>query len=342
MAIPDFSRLSRLSAPAFKLKVDKVFASESLNDRLISLSVILNNGEQSDQLSLVFDDRPGLFGGGIEVPKQDVPISVFLGYELNLVEMGEFVVNRVGMNGSSGGRTLSIAATPSLLNRDVTCTWANKTLGDIVDSIATAHNLKAKVSPQLKQEKLQVVNQVNESDSAFLTRLATRYNAVCKAMSGNLLFMLKGEGTSATGKPMARVNILAQDIIQWDKSISQQQDYKKICATWYDYINAQEQEVYFPEGTPKPDENVLRLPHGFNNKSEAKFAAQAKSEEVNREDECLSLTVIGNPDITAEGKIAINNIRGGVDGEYIVKSVTHTFSSGGYTSHIQAYVEPGT
>jgi phage protein D len=315
-------------------------SSSVLNDRLVSISVTLNNGEVSDQLSLEFDDRDTVFFGGISLPRQGVPISVSLGYEVYTAEMGKFIVNRLSSSGSSGGRTLSVSATPALLNADYTRTWSG-TIGDIVDAIAQEHNLTAKVSPTLTSETIDVINQLNESNSAFLARLAARYNAVFKPMADNLLFMAKGEGTSASGLPMLPVNIPPHDVIQWSKSINEQLDFKKVCAYWFDHKLATDREVYVPDGPPpKAGENVLRLPHLFNNEREAKAAAKAKFDETNREDESLSLTMIGNPDITAEGKIVLNNFRTGVDGNYIVKSATHSFSRGGYQTSLSAYVEP--
>jgi len=340
MALPNISRLSRLTAPAFKLSVDGSLSSPTLNERLVSISVTLNNGEVSDQLSLEFDDRPTLFGSGIGLPTLGVVISASLGYETYLTEMGEFTVNQVSLNGSSGGRTLSVSATPALLNTDVTRTWGDLTIGEIVDAIAREYKLTAKVSPTLKREAIGVINQLNESDSAFLSRLAERYNAVYKPMAGNLLFMAKGEGTSASGFPMLPVDIPPQDVIQWSKNVSEQQDFKKVCAYWYDYINAADREVYVPPGTPKPRDSVLRLPHLYNSESEAASAANAKFDEVNRGDQSLSLTMMGNPEITAEGRISLNNLRSSVDGDYIVKSAVHSFSQSGYQTRIQAYVEP--
>ena len=322
------------------MSVDGLPSSSVLNDRLVSISVILNNGEVSDQLSLEFDDRNTVFGGGISLPRQGVAISVSLGYETYTAEMGTFIVNRLSSSGSSGGRTLSVSATPALLNADYTRTWSGTTIGDIVDAIAQEHNLTAKVSPTLQSEPIEVINQFNESNAAFLARLAARYDAVFKPMAGRLLFMAKGEGTSASGLPMPPVNIPPHDVIQWNKSINEQLDFKTVCASWFDYERAEEQEIYVSDGPRKPDENVLRLPHLFNNESEAKKAAEAKYRATNREDESLSLTMIGNPDITAEGKIVLTNFRTGVDGRYIVRSATHSFSRGGYQTTLSAYVEP--
>ncbi len=339
MPLPSLSRLSRLTAPAYKLTIDGLPPSPTLKDRLMSISVILNNGETSDQLSLSFDDRPTLFGGALSLPRQGVSLNVSLGYETYLAEMGSFEVNHVGLSSSGGGSSLTVAATPSLLLNETSRTWGGKTIADIVGAIAKEHNLTAKVSPAYKLQTIDVINQLNESNSAFLTRLAKRYNAVFKPMAGNLLFMEKGQGTSASGLPMLPISIVPHDILQWSTQLSERQGYTKVVAYWPDLINAEDGEVYVPSGTPQAGEKVLRLPHLYNTEQEAKAAAEAKFDEINRSDTNLSMTIIGNPDITAEGKISVSNLRSDVDGGYIVKSATHNFSSGGYQTSVQVYAE---
>lgn len=340
MTLPSLSRLSRLTAPAYKLTVDGLPPSAALQDRLISLSVTLNNGQSADQLSLGLDDRPALSGSAIALPTQGVSLKVAMGYETYLAEMGSFQVNHIGLSGSSGGRSLSISATPSLLLTETSRTWGGKTIADIVETIAKENALSAGISPSFKLQTIDVINQLNESDSAFLTRLAERYNAVCKPMADKLLFMEKGQGTSASGIPMLAVPIAPHDVLQWSMQINERQDYVKVVAYWPDLLNAEDGEVYVPPGEPKSGDKVCRLPHLYNNEKEAAQAAQAKLDEMNRGDATLSMTIIGNPDITAEGKITVRDLRSDVDGDYIVKSATHSFSSGGYQTSIQAYIEP--
>ena len=334
------ARLSRLTAPAYKLTVNGLPVGSALTDRLVSLSVTLNNGASSDQLSLTVDDRPTTFGGDMPLPTRGVSLDVSMGYQTYQAKMGSFIVNNVSLNGSSGGRSLTVSATPALMMRETSLTWSDTTIGKIVEAIAKKNKLSASVSPSFKLKTIEVINQLDESDMAFLTRLAARYNAVCKPMAGNLLFMEKGKGTSATGLFMLPIEIKSHDVLQWSTQLNERQDYGKVVAYWPDLVNAEYGEVFFPAGAPKADTNVYRLPHPFNTETEAKEAAEAKYDEVNRRDQTLSLTTIGHPDITAEGKIKVSKLRSDVDGDYIVKSATHSFSSGGYQTTIQAYVEP--
>jgi len=94
------SRISRLTAPHYDLSINSLVPNPALKDRLVSLNVVLNNGESSDQLSLSFDDRPGLLGGGITLPSTGLEIEVSMGYVAYQVTMGKFRVNQVNLSGS--------------------------------------------------------------------------------------------------------------------------------------------------------------------------------------------------------------------------------------------------
>ncbi|ODS24438.1 hypothetical protein AB835_03830 [Candidatus Endobugula sertula] len=325
------------------MRVGGLLPSQTLKDRLLSINVTLNNGHSNDQLSLSFDDRPGVLGNSIHLPTQGKTIDIAMGYETYLTSMGRFQVNHISLDGSGSGRTLTVAATTDLMLTQKTQTWATTTIGAMVTKIAGEHGLIAKVSPVYQTQAISVVNQDNESDLAFLNRLAERYNAVCKPLAGNLLFMKKGQGTLPTGLPMLLpVSIRPQDIVQWSSELNEREDYSKVIACWLDWTKGAYQEVSAPAmlvpGLGK--QNVYRLRHLYNTAGEAKAAAKAKFDELNRGDSTLSMTVIGNPDISAEGSIAVSGLRSGVNGRWIVKSATHSFSSGGYQTSIQAYMEP--
>ena len=335
------TRLSRLTAPSYSLTVNSLVPNPALQDRLTSLSVTLNNGKTSDQLSLSFDDRPGLMNGGLSLPSPGLEIKVAMGYEAYKAEMGAFLVNQIGLSGSGGGRSITVSATPDLLLRQVTRTWSDdNSINDIIGAIAAEHGLEAAVSPSFMLKKIDTMNQLNESNAAFLTRLAAHYNAVCKPMAGKLLFMEKGQGTSATGLPMLAIPIRPHDVLQWSKQTSRRQDYTKVVAYWPELLNGSYGMVCHPSDSVSTTDDVYRLPHLYSSEEEALEAAKSKYDEINRDDDTISLTVIGNPDITAEGKIIISDLRSEVDGEYIVQSATHSFSGGGYQTTVRAYVEP--
>lgn len=333
-------QLNHSSAPSYQLTIGGLLAGVTLKDRLLSLRVTLNNGHSSDQLSMEFDDRPALLNGAISLPKPGKSIKVSMGYALYQVPMGIFIANQTDLSGSTGGRTLSVSATPELMLTESARTWAGKTLANIVKTIAQKHGLSAAISPAFATTTLEAINQSNESDLAFLTRLAERYNAVCKPMAGKLLFMQKGQGTSASGLPMLPIPVQPHNVQQWRTQLAKRQDYSKVIAYYPDRVNARYSEAIVSAGlslTTSSNKNIFRLPHLFNTEAEAKAAAKAKFDDLNRDETTLSMTLLGNPDITAEGAILVSGLRSGVNGKWIVKSATHSFSSGGYQTSIQAY-----
>ena len=323
----------RLSAPAYKLTVDGAPAGKLITGRLISISVVINDGEASDQLSLTIDAKPTIQGKVIELPDTRVKLTLWLGYELRLVKMGIFYVNAASINGSSSGQILTLTAVPSLMINEICQTWANKTIGEIVAEIAERNNLKSVVSNSLKAKKVDLLQQVNESDITFLTHLAEDYHAIVKPISDNLLFLTKGQGRSASSLPLIPVKIKIHDVIQWSFEQTERQAYSSVVARYWDYIQAE--YIIVLAGNIKGDQFALSEP--FNNEKEAKEGAEAKLKNNQGLEYSLNLTLIGDPDLTAEGTLKIDNLYKKVDSIWIIKSVTHTFSTSGYQSVVQAY-----
>lgn len=325
------------SPPGYSLSIGGLPASHQLRSRLLSISVVLNDGGQSDQLSLSVDDSPTLTFGRIKLPETGKEIKVSLGYDLHKAEMGVFHVDQVSTSGSSGSGTINITAVPKLLLDEKTVTWADKTVGDIISSIASDNGLKAQVAMRFKTLKIDVENQTNETDISFITRLAKKYDALAKPAGGALLFLEKGKAATALGVPLLPVLLTANDIISWNCQLSDRTEYGSVVATWHDRVTAQQQQVV--AGT-KGEAPVYRIPHLFASEAEAKEAAKAMLVEKSRDESTLQLTVVGDPGIAAGGKLILAKVRDKVDGAWIIRSVTHTLDGSGYQCNISAYKEP--
>ncbi len=323
----------RLSAPAYKLTVDGAPAGKLITGRLISISVVINDGEASDQLSLTIDAKPTIQGKVIELPDTRVKLTLWLGYELRLVKMGIFYVNAASINGSSSGQILTLTAVPSLMINEICQTWANKTIGEIVAEIAERNNLKAVVSTELKTQKINSILQLYESDMNFLTNLASDYDAIVKPTSDNLLFLTKGLAKSASGLPLPPVKVKVHDVIQWDFNQTTQQSYSSVVALYWNYIKGEHEQVLV--GVKTGDQLTLAAP--YNNEEEATKAAEANLKKHKSLKYSLNLTLIGDPELMAEGKIDIDNLYKKVNGIWIIESVTHNFSTSGYQSSVKAY-----
>ncbi|MGN6943478.1 late control protein, partial [Neisseria sp. P0016.S008] len=58
-----------------------------------------------------------------------------------------------------------------------------------------------------QDEKIDHIDQSNESDAAFLSRIAERYDAIATVKHGRLLFVSSGEPTTAGGQPLPTIRI---------------------------------------------------------------------------------------------------------------------------------------
>ncbi|MCR2730891.1 contractile injection system protein, VgrG/Pvc8 family, partial [Salmonella enterica] len=58
--------------------------------------------------------------------------------------------------------------------------WDDVSLGDIVKTVASDNGLIPKVAGALANIAVGHLDQVNESDAALMTRLASRFNAISK------------------------------------------------------------------------------------------------------------------------------------------------------------------
>ena len=76
--------------------------------------------------------------------------------------------------------------------------------------------------------------------------------------------------------------------------------------------------------------------HRHPNKREAKARAKSKQAALERSTRTLHLTIIGDPAIAAEMTIMVSGLRDRIDAEWRVKTATHTITSQGYSTTIEA------
>ncbi|TQV72575.1 hypothetical protein FKG94_17895 [Exilibacterium tricleocarpae] len=322
------------SSPCYRLLAGDKAVGDALQSRLISLHLHLYDGEQSDQLVLELDDGPHQLAQRLAVPKTGKKLTLWLGDTTAQTLMGDYHVDQI-KGGADEASSLTITAVPKLLIRETTRTWAAMALGDIVETIAAEHSLKPKVSRRLAALRIEAENQIAESDIRFLTRLATRFDAVVKPAGGSLLFLEKGRAQTAGGAPLAPVLIKPDDIVDWSGYIaSDRSAYGAVVASWHDRLRAAHRPVV--AGT-KGKAETFYLPHLYTGEADARMAAEAKLEALHRDTASLELKVLGKPAISAGGAIAVTGLHAEMNGEWRVKAATHTLDGSGYLTALHCY-----
>lgn len=321
--------------PTFQLLVDGVDITARIADRLISLTITDEAGLKSDRLEITVDDRDHR----LPVPPQEGEIRAWIGYSdhpiFGRAYMGRYTIDEVEF--SSGPRSLTVRAKAAELvkgfQRPKTRSWDATTIGTIVERIATEHGFSPRVGEGLAGIAIAHLDQTEESDAAFLNRLARDNDATSKPADGALLFVRRGEARTASGKAIPTLRLAPGDVTTWKVQISERGAYTAVRAYYQDHGAGEKKTVQVGEGNAV---FTIRLP--YKEEGEARRAADAKLKAFQRGKASLDLTLPGRPDLIAEGKVALTGFRPGVDGLWLVTRVEHALSGAGYTCSVTAEV----
>lgn len=315
---------------AYKITADGANITELVADRLLSCEITDQAGVKSDRLTITLDDRDER----IEIPQTGAELQVWLGYVGQaLVSMGRFTVDEVEVRGPA--REMTIRANAADMTGEIKSpkerSWDGVSLGDVVRKIANEHRLTPAISSDLAAVQLGHVDQT-ESDMQLLTRLCGEQGATCKVADGRLVVAKRASGKSAGGGDLPVARISAGDCAEWTASITERGRYKTVIAQWHDLKAGKRSEERAGSGKPE-----LTMKHTYQSRDAAKRAAKSRLEAMNRSGSKLNVTgLVGDPTMSAEMKATLAGFRAGVDGDgWVLNSVTHSFSSSGYTCALE-------
>lgn len=319
--------------PAFRITHGNTDITALITDRLMSLRITDEAGVTSDQFDLAIDNRDS----AVAIPETGAELVVAMGYAGQpLYELGKYTIDEVESSGLP--RTLSLhgkaADMKATLKSQKKRNWEKTTLGEIVESVAREHGLTPKVSQRFRDESIDHLVQVYESDLNILTRLAEQYGAVMKPAGGYLLFVERGAGVTADGTPLPTMAIVPTDTLGgdgWRTSIHERQFYARVGAHWGNRREAKTQYVYAGNGDP-----VMYIRHPYKSERDALAAADAKLRQLQRGRTSLSLNLHGRPAICAEMPLILSGFDVITDGEWIVTRAEHLLDSGGLTTRVEA------
>ena len=206
--------------PDCAISIDGVMVTENLRKHLVSLRVTDEAGWQNDTVEIEL-------AGNLSLPKMGSKLSVSLGYkESGLVNMDVYVINAITMKGPP--HTVLIKGHGADLGSDMkakrTRTWRDTTVGEIVSDIGIRHGYKPAISKDLTDVKIPHMDQTDESDLHFLTRLAHAQGATTKPAANHLLFVSKNQGFSASGKALDTIVLTPEDVTSYQYTHTKRND----------------------------------------------------------------------------------------------------------------------
>lgn len=299
---------------------------------LESLTVTDETSEQADRLSLRLDDTTGT----LELPSRGAVLTLQLGIGSTLIDFGRYTVDSVTASGPPSILQIDAHAAPfsggGKIQDRKSRSWHDVTVADLVKSIAGEHGLEAVVALDLADIDPGHLDQTDESDASFLSRLARDVGGVVKITAGKLAFVRRGASRTASGIALPGVPLTLGDLSRWSASFAERGSYKSAVAVYRSLGSAANTEVVVGEGEP-----VFRLPHTYSTEGNARRAARARLDDFRRSSGGrVELEMPARLDIAAETPLVISGVRQGVDGRYVARRVTHTLNRSGLRTRVDA------
>lgn len=356
--IPDwFSGVE--NTPAFALAAGGENINAQIQNRLMSLTMTDNRGFEADQLDIELDDSDGL----LSLPKRGETLSLHLGWKNEpLIHKGTFTVDEIEHSGvpdklTIRGRSADFRDT---LNVKREQSYHKKKLGDIVRAIAERNKLSPVIDQKLDQIAIEHIDQTNESDGAFLTRIAKPEGAIVTIKNGNLLLMRQGQGKTATGQPIPIMAITRSVGDGHRFSLADRGAYSGVVANWLntrepkkkDVVSVKRKKRKVTKKESKPLEkqgeylageegNVLTLSHTYATKDNAARAAKAAWEKMQRGIASFSIQLArGRADLYPETPVTVSGFKPEIDqAEWTITRVTHSLNDSGFTTALELEVK---
>ncbi|MNP04371.1 phage late control protein GPD [compost metagenome] len=211
--------------------------------------------------------------------------------------------------------------------------WENVPLSQIVTEVAKRNGWEPVCPVTTKVER---IDQRNESDFNFITRLARQYDSTAKVAEGKLLVMPRQAGRSTSGKSLLVVTINKTDVARYQFRLGDRSTQKAVKTQHQDQKTGALKVVELanddsPDGLPP----VHTDRHIYPNKTAAEQAAKARLAAFNRSTAAVRLEMVGRTDLFAERTINAQGFKNGLDGEYLVDSVEQVFTASGWTTTVE-------
>lgn len=334
-------------APVFSLKIKNKVLEQNISDRIISLTVTDKSGFEADTLTLTFDDSDGQ----VQMPARGTVLHLHLGWSKQaLYDCGYFTVDTVNHQGSPDriDVTARSADFRGSFETKLSQSYDDYTLGAIIRMISSRNQLSLPViPPELDSIKIPHIDQTEENDGYFLTRLAQLYGAQVTVKNGAILFFKPGTGRTASGQPLPWKTLTRSDGDNHIFKIADKKAYEGVNARWHDIKTATTSNVALKNTSEKSytagtKDNVLQLAKIFPDEETAKRAADSVFNQVQADSASFSIRLaLGRADLGAQTPVNVQGFKDVIDNQrWIIDSAVHNLNEKGFTTtlNLKIYV----
>ncbi|PKR55066.1 contractile injection system protein, VgrG/Pvc8 family [Thalassospira marina] len=321
-----------MTTPAFRIVAGGSDITPTLNKYLVSLRLTDKTGLEADQLEIEIADE----AGEIALPPPGITLQVWIGYRDALVDKGTYIVDQVRDSGSPDKITITAhsADFQGAFKVQREQSYHGNTLGDILRTIADRQNLKPAIEPGLAAIAIDHIDQTNESDINFLTRLGKDYDAIATVKAGHLLFIPLGYNKTVSGIALPAITVHRSEGDQHDFTLSARDaDITGVRGKWRDKSGNQNRYSTAGEGP-----NWKTLKREYPNASQAFHAAKTAWANLKRGKREISLSIaMGRADIAAGRLLQLSGWKQQItDVTWVINEVTHSLNDSGFTTSLNS------
>lgn len=330
-----------MKVPVCRLTVDGQDMTDTINPRLIELTVTAKRDEEADALEFSLDATDGR----LALPRKGAMVAVELGFKGEaLVSLGTFKVtgrahagppDKITVRGESADFTANFRVREDR-------SWNGKTVGEVLEAVAGRQGLKASIAPELAAKSVGNLAQSRQSDAALLRRLGKQFDAVATVKAGSLIFAPIGATTTPSGKELSPFTIVRADGDGHTYQDADRDAYSGVTASYHDDGEAKRKRVKVGDDG-EADGKTKRLPRTYASEAEAQKAAQAEMSRLKRGAATLSYTLAtGRPDLYPNRRGTVSGFHLEIDAvSWLIAEAKHTFSpSSGLTTFLELETAP--
>lgn len=310
--------------PTYRITLAGRDLTPHLSPFLQSLTLSEARSDEADQLDLVFNDE----AGKLELPKKGVTLTLALGFKGEaLVDKGTFIVDEVNWSGPPDIMTVRArsAELTSDLRRRRSHSWHDKSLGDIVRSIASRNGLTPRIDSELSAIKMGHLDQSGESDIAFVSRLARHFDAVATVKNGALLFLKINNTRTAGGEELPTITLHRNETQSYNYVTADRDSYTGVKA-YYDDVKAAARDSVMVGSAG----NLKELPDMYASKDDAEKSAKSEWQRIERSINQLSVVLAtGKPDLMPQTNIQALGFKSDINAiTWLAVKVKHDLTNG--------------
>lgn len=339
---------------------NKTDVTEDLGKDLLSWSYSDKETGQADEISLTIADRSGKWSNTWKPDGGEV-IRAYLSSGSRLIPglevyCGSFYVDQVRFSGAPKIveiRAVSIPLSKPIRRRKRTRAWEGHDLKKIAQGICSEAGMTLVFDSELNP-MFDRVDQNKESDLSFINRLCEESGLSLKVTDNQMVIF--DRELYEKRDPVYSFELGQSEIINYDFETTQSESYKSVTVKWRDTaqkkkntaasfswdlkepatkkVNPAVMTYTYTDPNASDSDQEYFLKRRATSQDEAKRLAKAKLRALNSRRMTGSMTVVGNPVLSAGEVIACIGF-GAFDGNFIIEEASHDFGSGGYTTTLR-------